>query len=258
MKKTILITGATSELGQIISEFLIKENCDIILCSRSIKKMVALSKDLKNDKCKIDYIDFDYLNHSTFAKVAQKIESFTTKGLDGLIVLPPQAPPTNEALPEAETWTQLFNTSFIGPATFIRTIIPYLTKKPMSRVVLISGISSKQPLSQYATSNVLRTAWLGLSKTIADQYGPKGLRFNTLSLGGIMTEKFKNQIKTEAHNNNTSIEQTLNNRVNNIPLKRYAELNEIADMVVFLILSSAGIHLTGQNITLDGGFTRAY
>lgn len=253
MKKTILITGATSELGKAISEFLIKQGYRLILTARSLEKLSALSEQLKKQGGEIKYVASDFTDSNTFNHVIALLEK---SNLSGMLLMPPQAPATSEPLPDEEIWHKLLNTSLVGPAVFIKKVIPCFTKN--ARVLLISGISSRQPVSHYATSNILRTAWLGLLKTIADQYGPKAIHFNTLSIGGIMTEKFKKQIESEAQNSNTLFSEILSGRLANVPLRRYAELDEIAEMASFLLTSSAGQHMTGQNIVFDGGFTRPY
>lgn len=255
--KTILVTGATCELGKEICRQLIEKSCRLILTSRSNERLQSLQNDLEKIGGNISIAPSDFTDIKTFDQILEKVSFVANGGLDGLVLIPPQPEATTEIFPEESEWENLFRKSFIGPSIFLRKLMPHLLKKNSS-IVFISGVSSKQPFSNYTTSNTIRTAWLGFSKTIADNFGPKGVRFNTLSLGGIKTEKFLKKLEEEAANTNVPLSTVLEGRVGNIPLRRYAEIPEIAEMVSFLLLSLASRHMTGQNIVFDGGFTRAY
>ena len=109
-----------------------------------------------------------FSNTSSFAPLLKLADN----NIHGTVIMPPQPTVTDDCLADEVTWQRLFNDSFIGPVTLIKQLIPTLIKQTSARLVLISGISSLQPLSQYATSNTLRTAWLGFTKTLADKFWP--------------------------------------------------------------------------------------
>lgn len=256
--KTLLITGATCELGRAICQRFIKKSYRLILTAPSQERLCLLSEELKKEGGEVFFASSDFTDTNTFSSLINMVESVAIDGLDGLIVIPPQPEATKEVFPDKIYWDILFNKSFIGPVVFLGQLMPHLIKKVKANIVLVSGISSRQPVSNYATSNTIRTAWLGFAKTIADNYGPKGIRFNTLSLGGIMTKKFEQQLVNEANSNNQLFSDVLEQRCANVPLRRYAEIPEIVDMILFMLTSRASKHMTGQNIVFDAGFTRAY
>jgi 3-oxoacyl-[acyl-carrier protein] reductase len=88
--------------------------------------------------------------------------------------------------------------------------------------------------------------------------GVFGLRFNTLSLGDVITDKLLEKIKHESEKNNLAVSEVLKTRFSNVPLRRYAEITEVVDMVDFYLNSEVSKHLTGQNTAFDGGFSRPY
>jgi 3-oxoacyl-[acyl-carrier protein] reductase len=255
MKKLVLITGATGAIGSVICEHLVKKGCHLLLTARSEQKLASLSARLQKDyNANVTHAPSDFSHPGSFNNLIKKAES---DGIDGLVIMPPQPPETTECLPNDVIWESLFKISFIGPVALIRDLISSLSKRKAATIV-ISGISSKQPLGKYATSNVLRTAWLGQIKTLSDVYGERGLRFNTLSLGGVMTEQLAERIRKETQDKGIALSEALNLRFANVPLRRYAETQEIADMVDFILNSDASKHLTGQNVAFDGGFSRPY
>ncbi len=181
--------------------------------------------------------------------------------LDGVVLMPPQVPPTPEALPTEEAWTKLFQGHFIGPLALLKVAIDTMRPDPAkgrrAKVVIVSGISSVQVLSHYATNNVIRAAWLAQAKTLAFALGERGIHVNTLSLGGTLSEHYVELIQSRADKAGNSFEEQLVAETSNVPLRKYGTPEESAGAIDAL-LSSFSDHLTGTNIIHDGGFTRSY
>src|SRR5215204_1669210 len=125
------------------------------------------------------------------------------------------------------------------------------------KIVIISGMSSVQVLGHYATSNVIRCAWVGEAKTLAFALGERGIHINTLSLGGTLSPWYKAGLEKRAANTGVSYEDHLAEETSNIPLRKYGTPEEVA-VAVEGLLSPFSDHMTGLNILHDGGFTRAY
>ena len=123
--------------------------------------------------------------------------------------------------------------------------------------MIISGISSAQVMGHYATSNVVRCAWLAEAKTLAFALGDQGIHVNTLSLGGTLTPWYAASLEKRAAKAGTTIEQRLTEETSNVPLRKYGTPDEVAAAVEGL-LSAFSDHMTGLNVLHDGGFTRAY
>ena len=251
--KRVLITGATGGIGKPLCLYLSKMGYELILAARDVSKLEALNQEINSSGGKSQYAQIDFSDSKTF----QNLKNFCEQGISGLVVMPPQLEPTAECLPQNKVWEDSFRNSFIGPVDLIRETIPFLRKSTPSKVVIISGISSAQVLSHYATSNVVRTMWLAQAKTLAFAFGPEKIHFNTLSLGGVLTEKYKQRLQNLAKEQNISFEQIMEKQVDNVPLRKYADTQDIAKAIEGL-LSSVTDHITGMNIMCDGGFTRSY
>src|SRR5688500_12245084 len=122
--------------------------------------------------------------------------------LDGAVLMPPQPHAANDPLPASEVWRTLFQTSFIGPLATLKAAIaqmrPDVSDRQRAKIVTVSGISSAQVLGHYATSNVIRAAWLGEAKTLAFALGGRNIHVNTLSLGGTLTPAYRAAIEKRA------------------------------------------------------------
>ena len=181
--------------------------------------------------------------------------------LDGVVLMSPQDPPTNDPLPSSEKWREILQNSFVGPLSLLKAAIATMKPDPAngrrSKIVIISGMSSVQVLGHYASSNVIRCVWLAEAKTLAFALGDRGIHVNTLSLGGTLTPGYTASLGRRATGAGVTFEQRLAEETSNIPLKKYGSPDEVAAAVEGL-LSAFSDHMTGVNLLHDGGFTRAY
>ncbi len=254
--KRILITGATGNIGSNLSHHLATRGYDLVLTARSTERLIDLLHSINHaasSATQIDHIESNFCDPQSLIAVSKICEP----RLDGIVLLTPKIKPTTDCLPPDEHWAAIFKESFIGPLSLIRDLIPILKLQKKTKIVIVSGISSTQVLSHYAHSNAIRAAWLAQAKTLAFALGPDGIHLNTLSLGGVMTDSFTTQLMDEARANGKSFDEIYSGRVDNVPLKKYAALNEVAVSIEGL-LSSFTDHITGANLICDGGFSRAY
>ncbi|KAB0676274.1 SDR family NAD(P)-dependent oxidoreductase [Aureimonas leprariae] len=261
MASTMLITGATGGIGTALTERLARAGHHLILAARDPGRLDALRERVSAYAAgPIDVVSVDMTDLSSVARFSDQLAAWGAK-LDGVVLMPPQVPPTGEALPDAAVWAKLFSDHFTGPLALLQCAIaamtPNLAENRRGKVVIVSGISSVQVLSHYATNNVIRAAWLAQAKTLAFALGERGIHVNTLSLGGTLSPHYADMIQQRAAASGQSFEERLAAETLNIPLRKYGSPDEVAGAVSAL-LSDFSDHLTGANIIHDGGFTRAY
>ena len=123
--------------------------------------------------------------------------------LDGAVLMPPQDPPTNDPLPSSDKWREILQNSFVGPLSLLKAAISTMQPEPANgrrcKIVLISGMSSVQVLGHYASSNVIRCAWLAEAKTLAFALGDQGIHVNTLSLGARSRQATSRRLRARCH-----------------------------------------------------------
>lgn len=251
--KKILVTGATGNIGIPLVSHLAGNVEQLFIGSRNKEKLDSLAHNLKDKRAEIHPICFDYENGTSYSEV-QKVCS---SGLDGLVLMTPRIPASKKCFPEEEEWEQLFRQAFVKPLSFLKSLIGNLSLSARSKVVIVSGLSSVQFLNNYAMNGALRAAWLAQAKALAFEYGSKNIHFNTLSLGGIMTDNFVEKLREEAQDRHLSFEEIVSERTSNVPLQKYASSLEVAQVIEGL-LSPMTDHMTGMNFICDGGFVKAY
>lgn len=247
--KTTLITCATSGMGSAIAQSVAGK---LIVTGRNSDKLLKLSSTTQVP-CQAVRLDFSC--DESIEQAAAEISTFDK--LDQIVFIIPRIPPSQELFPDSDTWQTLYQNFFIRPLSLLKHLVENERLNQGAKIVLVSGLSSKNALSHYSTNNCLRSAWLGQAKTMALVLGAQGISVNTLSLGGVMTESYTNKMHAKAKHNNVSFEQQMAEETSNIPLKKYASVQDVVDAVNGL-LGPLSNHMTGQNILLDGGFFKGY
>lgn len=239
MKSKTLITCSNGGIASHIAKELV----------RSGEQIVTTARDGKGD-FELDFFCRDSINHCI-----QDMKN-REKKVNKVLLIIPRLAPSSEHFPTPEKWNETFEKYFVNPIFFVEQLITNGIAEKGTSFVFIGGISSKQALTGYAINNTIRLAWIGQVKTMALALAPD-YKFNTVSLGGVLTDSYIEKIRAKAESNNLTYDEQLQAETANVPLQKYASTQDVADAVIPL-LGSMSNHITGQNIILDGGFIKTY
>ena len=123
------------------------------------------------------------------------------------------------------------------------------------RIINVISTSVKQPLPNLGVSNTIRGAVANWAKTMANELGIDNITVNNVLPGATETDRLTGIIAGKASKLNISLEDAAASMSNAVPMKRFAKPEEVANLVTFLASPRAS-WITGENIVIDGGFTK--
>ncbi len=150
-----------------------------------------------------------------------------------------------------QTFATGINTTLRSVERMCRSALPYL-RASRGNVVHLTSLTVKQPEPNLFLSNTLRLAVVGLSKSLADVEGARGVRSNCVLTGRTDTERLRNLAKESGGN----IDATYTRWAEEIPLRRIGSPDDIAGAVLFLASARAN-YVTGTCLNVDGGLIRS-
>jgi 3-oxoacyl-[acyl-carrier protein] reductase len=254
-RKTVIITGASGELGGATAR-LLAQDYDLILTGRDLARLKKLQEELKTTNSgHYDICSLDFISNSSRESFKNYLNQFHTS-IAGLVLITPRPQFYGKALIEEEKiWLEVFQSTFTGPLEALKIVLPYLCNP--SKIVIIAGTTSIQLQPDYGPTCVIRRMWTTYAKALSHQLGPQGISINTLSPGVVLTNFHEERIQKKAHETGLAYEEQMKKEVANIPLRRHAKPQEVAKTIKFL-LSDQSDFINGINLLLDGGFTLSY
>jgi 3-oxoacyl-[acyl-carrier protein] reductase len=130
-----------------------------------------------------------------------------------------------------------------------------MQRQRWGRLVTITSVSVKQPIPELVLSNSVRPGVLGLVRSLAGQYGPDNITVNNVGPGYTATDRMKELMKKRAQAAGLSESEYELEMAKDVPLRRVAKPEEVADAIVWLASERAS-YITGQTILVDGGVYR--
>jgi 3-oxoacyl-[acyl-carrier protein] reductase len=116
-------------------------------------------------------------------------------------------------------------------------------------------VAVKQPIEGLMLSNAVRAGVVGFAKTLANELAADNILVNNVCPGYILTDRVRELSKVLAEKRNESPESIIRTWEEGIPLRRLGEVEEFANLVVFLASERAS-YITGTTIQIDGGYYR--
>jgi NAD(P)-dependent dehydrogenase (short-subunit alcohol dehydrogenase family) len=151
---------------------------------------------------------------------------------------------------EVDTFDEILRVNLRGPFLVSKFAIPHLLGAGGGSIVHMSSVCAITVWEGDCGYDISKAGLNMLSDHIAVEYGPRGIRSNTLMPGAIETELHRSVL--DAMEGGAAIEAGL---LTKHPIGRFGRVDEVADACVFLCAGEAGF-MTGANIAIDGGYSR--
>ncbi len=239
--KTILITGASSGIGQGCALMAAQMGAKVIVCGRNEERLKETISQMQGE------------GHSTFAgeltdqSVIEKLVA-EIPALNGVVFSAGISMTAPFTFSTREKFNKVFDVNFFSPIEILRLLVKKKKLANEASVVFISSVGGNFGFSVgngiYGAS---KAALNSMSRLCSLELAPKKIRVNSICPGMVVTplvEGFSENITQE----------DIQKDMDFYPLKRYGKPEDIAGGVVYL-LSDAASWVTGQAICIDGGIT---
>ncbi|EJN02476.1 SDR family oxidoreductase [Phyllobacterium sp. YR531] len=231
VEKVAIITAGGSGMGAAAAQRLAADGFKVAILSSS-GKGEALAKQLGGIGVTGSNQSNDDLKRLVDAAMEKwgRIDALVNSAGHG-----PRAPITEITDEQWHTGLDVYLMNVIRP---VRLVTPIMQAQKSGAIVNISTAWAFEPSSMFPTSAVFRAGLASYSKIYADTYAGDGIRINNVLPGWI-----------------DSLPAT-DERRDSVPMGRYGTSAEVAATISFLVSEGAG-YITGQNLRVDGGITRA-
>lgn len=242
--KVALVTGGGSGIGREIAKRLADDGAQVIISGRTeapLKETASLNKN-------ISYYVSDVVDSRKIGDLFTHIET-EFKTLDIVVNNAGVAPNTPFESLEMAQYDLIFDVNVRGLIDVTRQALPLL-KASKGVVINISSGVSHRPTPYIAVYSASKAAVSALTKALAKELAPLGIRVNAVSAGATETPLYdKTGLQSEDE------KQEFMHAVNqSIPLGRFAQPEEIASAVAFLASDDAS-YATGSDFVIDGGYS---
>ncbi len=250
--KSALITGASRGLGYAVALGLAREGCQVALNGRDPDSAIKAAETIKKEThANVIPIAGD-VSQPGVAETLVKNTVDAFGGIDLMMTNSGGPPSGNFESFDDDDWYSAIDLIFMSHVRLIRAALPYLRQSNSASVLTLTSYSVKQPIPGLILSNSIRSSVVGLTKTLALELGPEGIRFNSILPGWTDTERIQYLMEQRAKANGTTVEEEIAKQTNDSPFRRMATPQEFANAAVFL-LSPAASYITGLMLSVDGG-----
>ncbi|MFO8069304.1 MAG: SDR family oxidoreductase [Alkalibacterium sp.] len=254
--KTALVLASSSGLGKAIANELAREGANVMLTSRNKATLEQAKNEIEvNARGKVAYMISDLTDARSIKHLVENTRK--TFGKINILVNNTGGPPGGslEQLSDWD-WQEAFNLTLLSYVRTIKAVLPDL-RETNGRILNNASSSIKQPVENLILSNVFRMGILGLSKSLSQELAKDGILVNTIGAGRIDTDRIVELDSNRAEREGKSAEEVRASVEDTIPLGRYGQPEELAKIAAFLV-SDANTYITGQQLLVDGGMTKAY
>ncbi len=248
--KGCIVTGASRGIGRATAEQLCAEGANVLMIARD-------ERDLRQaaETCGAETLALDV----TAPDAGERMLGTASESFGQVDVLVNNAGVARwrdlEDVPD-EDWHAAWNLNVMAPLRAMRAVVDGMRQRGWGRIVNVSSTAGKRPSKQMPEYSVAKAAELSLSRLYADRYAGDGVLINAICPGPTKSEMWMAQgglaDQSAALSGAESKDEALAQAGAGRPIGRLAEVDEIANAIVFLCSTRAS-YVAGSAWSVDGG-----
>lgn len=250
--KEAVVCGSTQGIGFASAMELASMGAKITLVARNedkLKKCVLELNKVNNLENSYFVADFDVDSDlsSLSEKLKEKHYHILINNSGG-----PAGGPVEKA--KLDEFHLAFQRHLIGNHVMAQAVLEGMKKEGYGRIINVISTSVKAPLKNLGVSNTIRGAVANWAKTLANEVGVHNITVNNVLPGATATSRLSEILESKSQKTGISLETASNQMTSVIPMGRFAEPEEVANVIAFLA-SPAASYVNGINVPVDGGRT---
>jgi 3-oxoacyl-[acyl-carrier protein] reductase len=248
--KVALVTGSSRGIGRGIALTLADEGCDLLLTGRDQALLDETAGTIRGKGRKAIVVNIDLRQEHAPPKLIDAVQ----REFGHLDILVNNAGTTKRgdffALTDAD-WQDGFALKFFAHVRLARAAWPLL-KARRGSLITIGGTSGRKPEAAFTIGSSVNAACAAFSKALAHRGKDDGVQVNCIHPSFVETDRQWRRIKAEMERSGDSEDNVRARFVREAGIIRYGKVEDVADLVAFLV-SSRATWMHGATIDLDGG-----
>jgi 3-oxoacyl-[acyl-carrier protein] reductase len=251
--RSVIVAASSDGIARAAAEKFAAEGARVAMCSRDAGKLNSAAKEIR------DRHRAEVLAEALDVTDPKAVEGFVQQvakefgGVDVCVTNAGGPPAKMFFATTTEEWHRALELNFMSVIHMARSVLPWMQKKRWGRLVTITSMTVRQPVSDLIYSNGARAGVLGLVKSLSNEFGKDGITVNNVGPGYTATERLKELIAKRSQDLKISAKEFEGKLGAESPLQRIAQPEEVADAIVWLASERASF-ITGQTILVDGGW----
>ena len=247
--KVAVVTGASQGLGEALAIRLDKEGCKVAVCDFNFEGAKAVAGKLKDAIA----IPVDVTNYSQCEQMAKTVLDKWGK-VDILI--------SNAGIVKSgdiynltpEAFAMVTNVNLNGYFNVVKAFAPSMIERKSGSIIQINSKSGRKGSFKNGAYAASKFGGVGLTQSLALEFAETGVRVNCICPGNMLNSPLwvNSLFKQYAQNQGITEEQVREKYINQVPMKRSCEYEDIENVMVFLA-SDYSSYMTGQAINVTGG-----
>jgi NAD(P)-dependent dehydrogenase (short-subunit alcohol dehydrogenase family) len=239
--KVAVVTGASRGIGRAIAEIFSREGARVVICGRKQETLDPVAREIGSNVKAIAC-------HVGRADQIENLISITTRELGPIDILVNNAA-TNVSfgpcleIDEAQ-FDKMIEINLKSAFRLIKAVAPGMCERGSGSIINIASIAGLRPQLHSLLYSMTKAALIMMTQSYALELGPKGVRVNAIAPGLIQTALSEFYWKDETQRKSILAGQ---------PIQRIGQPRDVAELAL-LLASDRGSYITGQTLTVDGGF----
>ena len=251
--KVALVTGASRGIGRAVAEAYLKEGAKVALCARTTAALEEIADKWNQGTRRAIALGCDVTSKEQVENAITQLSEawgqlhfiINNAGISG------HTPITETSDESLDQWQRILDTNLTGSYLVTREALGLMTSGEAS-IVNMSSVLGRFGVPAYAAYCTSKHGIIGFTRALALELAPKGITVNAICPGWVSTEMATQGIRQTAAALGMSEDAFRDQAIQGVPLRRFMEPEEIAQLVLFLTSPEARA-ITGQSYNICGG-----